>query len=183
MSIGLLVDEGMLAALALDGESEAWNILIRRHNHRVVASLLARGVHIDRAKELAQETWLRLIQQQRLGRLGRIELPGLAVRQAAFLALEDARRASAARRIILASPASEWIDETNEGRILTRQQLARAQQILSECSDSAQEVFRLLFENPDRSHFEVANEIGISLQRVRQIICEVRKKIRPLLEE
>jgi DNA-directed RNA polymerase sigma subunit (sigma70/sigma32) len=29
----------------------------------------------------------------------------------------------------------------------------------------------------------VAEEIGISVQRVRQILCEVRKKIRPLLED
>lgn len=182
MSYQLMADEGMLAELALDGVREAWDTLIKRHNHRVVVSLLARGVDLDRAKYLAQETWIRLIEQQRLGRLPRIELPGLAMRQAAFLALEDARRAYFRKRAI-SLPDPPTISQGPEDTFLTKQQMAQAKKALSECSSSAQEVFRLLYEKPDRAHVAVAEEIGISVQRVRQILCEVRKKIRPLLED
>jgi RNA polymerase sigma-70 factor (ECF subfamily) len=32
------------------------------------------------------------------------------------------------------------------------------------------------------SHAEVAKKVGLSLQRVRQILCEVRKELREALE-
>ena len=46
----------------------------------------------NRAKDIAQETWWRLIEQQRAGRLQQLLLPGLGVAQAAFFSLESARR-------------------------------------------------------------------------------------------
>lgn len=186
ISLSLLSDEGRLASLALDGLGEAWNTLIKRHNHRVLVSLLARGIPMDRAKELVQETWLQLIEQQRRGRLQRIELPGLAIRQAFFLAMADLRRRHPGRAEPLTAFPVEVpvaVVDSVEREILTKQQLAQAQRALGECSESARQVFRLLYEDPDRAHLDVANEVGLSIQRVRQIICEVRKKLRPILEE
>src|SRR5262249_31325925 len=92
------LDEAGLCEKAMRGERDAWNVLVQRHNHRVVLALLARGVRIDRAKDIAQEAWMRLVEQQRLGRLARLQLPGLAIAQATFLALEAARREHADRR-------------------------------------------------------------------------------------
>src|SRR5688500_4859484 len=77
--------EPALVRAALAGDPRGWARLIERHDHRVVVSLLARGVPLDRAKELAQETWLRLIENQRAGRLPALSLPGLAIVQAGFL--------------------------------------------------------------------------------------------------
>src|SRR5690349_9619541 len=54
-----LEDETGLTRRALEGERAAWNALISRYHRRVVVSLLARGVRVDRAQELAQETWMR----------------------------------------------------------------------------------------------------------------------------
>src|SRR5262245_31417968 len=82
--------EAELTARALRGEREAWDALIARHHRRVVVSLLARGLRVDRARELAQETWTRLIQQQQRGLLTELRLPNLALTQAAFLATDDA---------------------------------------------------------------------------------------------
>src|SRR5262245_60462429 len=78
-----------VARAALCGDAEAWSWLIARHDHRVVVALLARGVPLDRARELAQETWLRLMQSQREGRLRELSLPGLAITQARFLAANE----------------------------------------------------------------------------------------------
>lgn len=178
-----MMDEPMLSALALDGETAAWNQLISRHNHRILVFLLARGVHIDRAKELAQETWIRLIEQQRQGRLDRLDLPGLAIRQATFLLLEDGRRMARVQRLCIhiAVPSSAGGDA--EQSFLTQEKLTRAQVALAQCSPSAQRIFRLLYENPERSHQDVATEVGLSLQRVRQIICQVRKTLRQVIED
>jgi RNA polymerase sigma-70 factor (ECF subfamily) len=180
-------DEARLCAAALAGSTEAWSALVARHNHRVVVTLLARGVRVDRAKDIAQEAWIRLVEQQRLGKLDRLQLPGLAIAQAAFLALEAGRKEAAARRhdpidepSIAAALADPRCDA--ETRMVTEERVDRAVEVLSRCSPSAKRVFRLAYGGDGLSHTEVAERVGLSLQRVRQILCEVRAKLRTALE-
>ena len=180
-------DEATLCEAALGGDAEAWSALVARHNQRVVVSLLARGVRVDRAKDIAQEAWISLVEQQRQGRLARLQLPGLAIAQAHFLALEAQRRDAAARRhdpidepsiaAVLAAPGCDA-----EARLLTEERVTRAVDVLSGCSSSAKKVFRLAYGGEGLSHAEVAQRVGLSLQRVRQILCEVRAKLRAALE-
>src|SRR5687767_978593 len=70
----------------------AWDAIVRAHNHRVVVMLLAMGLGIDRAKEIAQATWLRLFEQERAGKLKDPAFPGIALAQARYLALDQLRR-------------------------------------------------------------------------------------------
>jgi RNA polymerase sigma factor (sigma-70 family) len=180
--------EAELTRQALAGERQAWDALIARHHRRVVVSLLARGLRVDRAHELAQETWTRLIQQQQRGLLTELRLPNLALTQAAFLAADDARRA---RRESIAGNVEELPERQQpvdpsvsaERRLLSEEQLARAQAALAECSPSARNVFLLACDGQELPHAEVAARVGLSVQRVRQILCEVRKKLRTALEE
>jgi RNA polymerase sigma factor (sigma-70 family) len=180
-------DERTLTSRALEGDTGAWNALIQQHNHRVVVSLLARGVRIDRAKDLAQETWLRLIEQQRAGRLTHLILPGLALAQAAFLSLEAARRdasKSAPLSFDSARGATDLVDPQAdaEARLVSGERLASAERVLSRCSASSRAVFQLVYGGEGLSHAQVATKVGLSLQRVRQILCEVRKQLRSALE-
>jgi RNA polymerase sigma-70 factor (ECF subfamily) len=129
-----------------------------------------------------QDVWARLIRQQREGRLARLELPGLAVAQALFLARDDLRKRSTiamtsaeARRLVMFEPDAE-------SRILHRERLARALGALNALSFRAQKVFRLAYER-DIPQAEVAERVGLSVQRVRQILCEVRGKVRRALQE
>jgi RNA polymerase sigma factor (sigma-70 family) len=181
-------DEVELARRALHGERAAWDVLISRYHHRVVVSLLARGVRADRAQEIAQETWVRLIQQQQKGQLPELRLPNLALTQAAFLAADEGRRArreSVAGSVEELSEAHHPVDPSvsAERRLLSEEQLARAQTALKQCSTSAQRVFQLACDGQELPHAEVAARVGLSVQRVRQILCEVRKKLRSALEE
>src|SRR5690606_16376892 len=66
-----------------------WNSEMRRHGQRVVVSLLARGLRPARAKELAQEAWMRVIERHREGRLAELKLPGVVITQANFLVLDE----------------------------------------------------------------------------------------------
>ena len=180
-------DDSALCAAAMTGSREAWSALVAKHNHRVVVTLLARGVRIDRAKDIAQEAWMRLVEQQKAGKIDRLQLPGLAITQAVFLSLEAARRESGVRR-------HEPIDEPAvaaclrdprddaERRLLTEERVSQAVEVLSGCSASAKQVFRLAYGGDGLSHAEVAERVGLSLQRVRQILCEVRAKLRTALE-
>jgi RNA polymerase sigma factor (sigma-70 family) len=173
---------------ALAGDRRAWDTLIARHHRRVVVSLLARGIRVDRAHELAQEAWTRLIQQQQRGLLTELRLPNLAITQAAFLAADEARRA---RREAIAGNVEELPERQHpvdpavsaERRLLSEEQLARAHEALAGCSPSARNVFLLACDGQELPHAEVAARVGLSVQRVRQILCEVRKKLRTALEE
>jgi RNA polymerase sigma-70 factor (ECF subfamily) len=177
-----------LSRRALAGDRRAWDALIARHQRRVVVSLLARGIRVDRAHELAQEAWARLIQQQQRGLLTELRLPNLAITQAAFLAADDARRA---RREAIAGNVEELPERQHpvdpavsaERRLLSEEQLARANAALAGCSPSARNVFLLACDGQELPHAEVAAKVGLSVQRVRQILCEVRKKLRTALEE
>jgi DNA-directed RNA polymerase specialized sigma24 family protein len=162
-----------------------WNQEMRRHGQRVVVSLLARGIGPDRAKDLAQEAWLRIIAQHRAGRLPRLELPGLVVTQAMFLARDDARRVHRRGRIEgepgigpHGSGAEAATDGGFERRLLARDDLRRALAVVDRAYPNARRVFALMYGPERRSAQEIATELGLSLQRVRQIACELRKQMR-----
>jgi len=168
-----------------DEAKALWAALIAQHEHAVLLSLLAKGVRLDRAREIVQETWARLFQRYLEGRFATLELPGLAITQAAFLAAEDGRRVRATSAVedpdalgALADPAA-----SAEDRLMRRQLLQRASRALEACSPRARTVFTLAYEHPERPQIELAQQVGLSLQRVRQILCEVRAKIRVALEE
>lgn len=177
---GQSVVEGRTEAAARHGDRAAWNELIARHDRRVVLVLLSHGVLPAEAKELAQEAWLRLIRQADARKLERLELPGLVVRQALYLARSESRRMRPEDAPADASPPTV---DSAETRYVTLERLARARERLATLPHSARAVFELLYGEPHLSHAEVAARVGLSVQRVRQIICEVRKELRAELEE
>jgi RNA polymerase sigma-70 factor (ECF subfamily) len=174
-----------LEHLALDGRRDAWHTLIARHQRRVVVSLLARGIPLDHAQDIANEAWMRLIEQQREGRLDALELPGLAVKQALFLALEQGRRERARRAAPLEEGAGDVYDPAAdpERRALSREALGRAYAALVGCAHHARETFALVYGGAGLTHAAAAARLGLSEQRVRQILCELRKKMRAAIED
>ncbi len=159
---------------ALAGRPDGWNELVRKHNRRLVLVLLARGIRPDTARDLAQEAWTRLIKQQRLGRLFKIRMPGLVIKQALFLARDHARLDKSLQSTTSAKGSeSEAVDPLP--RLWARERLQQARQALNRCSTTEQRIFHALH---DSSAHDVARQMSLSVQRVRQIQCEVRKKLR-----
>ena len=180
-----------LATLALQGSADAWSEIARRHTHRVVLSLLASGVPFAMAEDLAQEVWIRLLQQQREGRLRSLSLPGLAMAQAAWLAREASRTRLRREAIVRSTlppyetgSASEPIapDAGPEQLAVDRERLAVVIRELSLCPPGAQRVFRGVYGPGGGTCADVARRSGLSVQRVRQILCEVRARLRRALE-
>jgi RNA polymerase sigma factor (sigma-70 family) len=173
------------------GSDEAWSEIARRYTHRVVVSLLARGITLESAEDLAQETWIRLIQRQREGRLQEMRLPGLAIAQAAWLARES-QRTQRRHEALLGSPRvpGEGVegDELPSGEagpeqlVIDRQRLAIVTGELMRCSPRSRQVFSAVYGSGGVSHAEIARQLGLSVQRVRQIVCEVRAQMRRALE-
>jgi RNA polymerase sigma-70 factor (ECF subfamily) len=44
-------------------------------------------------------------------------------------------------------------------------------------------VFELVYDHPELGYAEVAAQVGLSVQRVKQIVFEVRKRLRGALAE
>lgn len=123
---------------------------------------------------------MRLIHQADAKRLERLELPGLAIRQALFLAKSEARKAG---NVVepLDSVAEQAVDSSEE-QFFSRERLNRAHEQLQSLSPSTRAIFDRLYADPSMSHAEVAARVGLSVQRVRQLICEARKVLRAELE-
>ena len=63
-----------------------------------------------------------------------------------------------------------------------RQQIERVLAALATCSPQARKVFGLVYGAPGGNAAAAAKEVGLSLQRVRQILCETRAHIRRAVE-
>ena len=159
----------------------SWDQAIRTHDRQVYLSVLALGLAPDRAREIAQAAWTRLIEQHARGVLASVELPGLAIRQARFLAFNELRRGRTEARTLAAVP-----DDTPgpdvERIAASRQEVERVLAALATCSPNARKVFRIVYATPGGSAATAAKQLGLSLQRVRQILCETRAHIRRALE-
>jgi RNA polymerase sigma factor (sigma-70 family) len=160
-----------------------WDAQMRRYARRVIVTLLARGIPLERAKELAQDAWMRVIQNHRAGKLPELHLPGVVIAQAEFLARDDWRRTS--RRQARGMDASAEVDPDAspapadfEARMDARQQLRAVESVLRRASENARKVFFMTYGSEARPAAEIAEALGLSVQRVRQIACELRQEIR-----
>ena len=161
-------------------ELTVWDDAIRQHDRRVYLSVLALGLPPDRAREVTQQTWTRLMEQHKQGKLDQLELPGLAIRQARFLALNEYQRSRTELRVLAAVPEPAAPDP--ERALASRQELERVLAALATCSPTARKVFRLVYATPGGNAASAAQAVGLSLQRVRQILCETRSHIRKQME-
>ena len=186
------LSEAEIAARALEGQSSAWDEIVRRHSHRVLLALLARGVPWDAAHDLVQEVWLRLVRQQRAGRLQSLALPGLAIAQAGWLAREEGRTRRRHETIMSgrAAAAAVTVDDVDhdpeadpEEQAIRRERLDRIREELEVCPPRARQIFLAVYGPEGRSHAEAARDFGLSVQRVRQAVCEVRARVRTALRE
>src|SRR5262245_11052218 len=159
-----------------------WEDAIRRHDRKVFLSVLALGLAPEKAREISQAAWTKLMEREAAGGLEAIELPGLAIKQARFLALNELQRGRAEKRVLAAVPDPPP-DATVERVVDSRVQIARVLDALATCSPTARTVFRLVYATPGGSAASAAREVGLSLQRVRQILCETRAHIRRAIEE
>src|SRR5262245_24730373 len=122
-----------------------WEVAVRDHNARVVASLLALSVPIHQADELASQAWARLIEQERAGELTEIKLPGLAIKQARFLALSWLKLRT--REVGLSDDVAQASGDPVRA-LIARRDIEIALGVLATCSPSAQAVFRHVYDDP-----------------------------------
>jgi RNA polymerase sigma-70 factor (ECF subfamily) len=181
-----------LVAGALEGRADAWDEIVRRYSHQVRLALLARGVALDAVDDLVQEAWMRLVRQQRAGRLRSLEIPGLAIAQAGWLALEaqrTARRRAAlaqlgpAPAVEIAAVADTGTDADPAAVALRHERALLVRRALAGCTPREREVFGAAYGREARAHADVARAMGLSVQRVRQLLCNARARVRRALAD
>lgn len=161
---------------------DTWQTRISEHGHVVVLALLSKGVRLHDARDLAQDAWTRLIEADRQGRLERIELPGLAIRQAMFL-LSERQRVVVRRVEAPVDEAGELAAESwPEAVVEARQRLALISATMEQVPPRARAVLASHLSSAD-GHAEQAARVGLSVQRFRQVLCEVRARLRAALGE
>ena len=161
-----------------------WDAAVQKYGRRVIVSLIAKGALPERAKELAQDAWFRVIQNHRLGRLTEVRLPGVVIKQATFLWQDDRRRCSS--RLTHESADGTMQPHRDERELeqqaAARHKLRKVRKIIAAAHPNARRVFELMYDGEARPASEIAKAVGLSVQRVRQIACEFRKTLRCELE-
>jgi DNA-directed RNA polymerase specialized sigma24 family protein len=168
----LLLPTCQLETRAQNGDRKAWCALVERYGHRVRVALMAEGLRMAEADELAQEAWTLVWSKHQRGELPDLQLPGLVVAQARFLAM-DIRRATRRVTATFAPEAGPAVD----AQYAAHEELHQVREKLSRRSTQQQRIFRNAVVEL-KPHADIAAEEGLSLQRVRQIIWEIRQALR-----
>ncbi|MFT3713297.1 MAG: hypothetical protein QM817_37050 [Archangium sp.] len=162
--------------------NEFWKAAVAEHDHRLVLSLLATGLRLDEARDVAQEAWLRVMEAAAAGKLDRIELPGLVLRQASFIVTDRLRQ----QRVRIHTPLKDaeglTSSDSSEEATHAHQLLAALEAGLAHATPRERSVLRSTLDHPDTRHDSLAAEEGISVQRFRQVLCTVRARLRRVLE-
>lgn len=162
--------------------NDFWKAAVAAHDHTLVVSLLASGLRLDDARELAQEAWLRVIEASAAGRLERIELPGLVIRQASYLLLDRQRLQRARVRAPVHEAEALPSGQTPEQDTAARELLQVVDGRLATATPRERSVLQSVLASPFESQGVLAAREGLSLQRFRQVLCDVRAKLRAALE-
>lgn len=169
---------------ALTGDREAWERLFRAHGRRVEVALLAKGVPLQAARDATQAAWLKMLEQVERGTLKELRLPAYAITLARNLSIDAWRKgrfesptadgAVLERRLSGATDLQELA--------ISRQQLDCMRSRLETCSARKQRIFARRFADAWQAR-QIAEAEGMSVQRVRQSLSELRARLRECREE
>lgn len=157
--------------------NDFWRAAVAEHDHRLVLSLLATGLRLDEARDIAQEAWVRVMESAAAGRLERIELPGLVLRQASFIVTDRLRMKKVRAHAPLAEADDVAATESAEHATSAQQLLEVLEAGLAHATPRERAVLRSTLERPEARHDSLAAAAGITVQRFRQVLCSVRAKL------
>lgn len=162
--------------------NDFWKATVSEHDHTLVLSLLAAGLRLDEARDVAQEAWLRVMESAAAGRLQRIELPGLVLRQASFIVTDRLRQRRVRGLVPVVEAEHLAARESASDHSDAHELLQLLEAGLVHATPRERSVLRSTLLAPDAPHGVLADAAGISVQRFRQVLCAVRAKLRRVLE-
>lgn len=163
------------------GPAPDWDAMVQRYDRAVWLKLLALRVPPDRAEDLKQMVWEKLIGKWQRGELQYLQMPGLALQQAEFIARQSWRKSKCRGTdnvLELSDKRVASLAGDGEQHVLNRAILQKAFSLVRAASPMARQVFQLTYRPPGKTANQVGQHLGISEQRVRQILCELRARLR-----
>ncbi len=175
------VEDGLILAIARDGDRDAFAALFQHFAPRLKSYLMRRGAAPAHAEELAQEAMVSVWRKAALFDPARASAATWIFRIARNLQLDAVRRdrVSAAWAPDL-SEAPEP-PETPEAAELTRQRDQRLRTAVAGLSPDQLQVLRLSFFQ-DLPHSEIADELALPLGTVKSRIRLALSRLRAALE-
>lgn len=160
-----------------------WELYYRSHNHGIWKFFVSVGIPPHRARDLSHEVWARLIDRWRDGAFAEIKMPGLAQKQAEYLAwryLRRSRRLSFSNVVELSDRRTARLMEDGELKFVSRETLQHVLREVGQCRKTLRLVFEKTYSPPCLTPAEVAAELGCSTEYVHQCLAELRNRLREL---
>ena len=164
---------------ARTGDRGAWSTIVGRYNALVLGIFIGYAIARPRAVELCQDLWLRLYLKARDGLLKALRMPGLAVREARFRALDELRGARTDTESVDEMEAFAIEAPSAEEQTARRTELAAARRMVSALPTRQREVLVARVVH-GQSTAQVAQALGISQARTKQTLCAARARMRTI---
>ena len=171
-------DEAIKAALLCD--RRAWDAIIHAYHDTVSGHVRIRGASTAESEDIAQATWLRLWWKVKNALLLELVVPALPKHQAMFLLLSYWRKG----KDILLDTDDDGVG-TSGGKATGAEDQVLIEEIRAYVRKHSERDYYIYvnFIEMEASAAEVATALGITVQRVRQRACELRKLIHSYTEE
>lgn len=177
---------------ALEGSRPAWNAVVGAHHPAVVTYVQQRWPNLHArvgAEDVAQEAWIRIYRRIQDGlagirpKLQSLILPGLALRQARFVALEWLQTGRV-KREDCAETVPESIDPQRSpyDRAADRQTLRRLNDSLEDLPAREKLAWQLFYEE-ERTPAQIAQIMGLGSEgAARTVVSRARARLVARLE-
>ena len=163
---------------ARTGDRAAWSTVVARYHTRVVSIFIGYAIAHARATELSQDVWLKLFLRARQGLIEVLSLPGLAIREARYRALDELRGLRRSGPVAdLDSVPLEAPEPSAEEQASRKSELHQARRMLRALPKRQKQVM-LLAAVRGTPHAEVAAQLGISTVRAKQTLSDARQRLR-----
>ena len=177
MQVGSASDDALLAAVA-DGDSRAFESLVRRHLDAIYGYLYRLTGSAADAEDLAQETFLRVWQKAGSYAPGRVRAATWLHTIAHRLAVDGFRKRRELTRAVLPEKADERADPATQQAALEQQRLL--DQALTQLPER-QRAAILLCQVQGFSNAQAAEIIGVKVRALESLLARARRSLRESL--
>jgi RNA polymerase sigma factor (sigma-70 family) len=172
-----------LVRRAAEGDHVAWDALVTRYSSLVWAVALQHGIGASDAADVAQSTWLRLLEH-----VDEIRQPERIGAWLATTARRESLRVLALRRRIVLEGDHDAFDgpdrtlAATDERLLAEERGQHVRQALGTLPPAWQSLVKLLMSDPPMSYQEIGDELGLPVGSIGPTRGRCMSRMRTTLE-
>jgi RNA polymerase sigma factor (sigma-70 family) len=173
-------DNAALLARCVEGDEEAWGLLVGRYENLVFSVALGAGLNVDEAEDVFQQVWIELFRSARRIRSPQA-LPRWLMVATRRLCFKQAARSS--RRLGLVSEDLVDPDALPDEVVEAYESRRRLEEALSRLDAACARLLRLLFLAEKKiSYRRISKETGLAVGSIGPIRSRCLTRLRRILE-